>query len=181
MISPFRRTTNSSRDSYRRKAWIRSFEEIITDFSYNGDTMTAEERLMDPNRGFLKPGGTYYGNVGWFTYKYAPYRCDLVTNSSTDTDNNAAIVMRYAEVLLLYAEACAQTGDNDGLKDQGKEVPSFVDEFVEGSKPHKAKVVYDNAYYNTEYGFKAGKNELMPYPFGELSLNPNIKQNPGWE
>lgn len=219
-------------DSYRRKAWIRSFEEIITDFSYNGDTMTAEERLMDPNRGFLKPGGTYYGNVGWFTYKYAPYRCDLVTNSSTDTDNNAAIVMRYAEVLLLYAEACAQTGDNDGLKylnmvaeragaptyssltmdnvkkekrfelylegcrfadlvrwgdaatvlkDQGKEVPSFVDEFVEGSKPHKAKVVYDNAYYNTEYGFKAGKNELMPYPFGELSLNPNIKQNPGWE
>jgi hypothetical protein len=180
----------------------------------------------------------YYGNCGWFTYKFAPYKSDLITNSGTDTDNNT-VIMRYAEVLLLYAEACAQTGDPDGLKylnmvaeragaptysactldnvkkekrfelymegyrfldlvrwgdaatvlkDQGKEVPSFTDPFVEGSHPHEAKIDLSNAYYNKEYGFKANKNELMPYPFGELQLNPydeaegvGLKQNPGWE
>ena len=74
------------------------------------------------------------------------------------------------------------------LKDQGKEVPSFTDLFVEGSHPHEAKIDLSNAYYNKEYGFKANKNEVMPYPFGELQLNPynedegvGLKQNPGWE
>lgn len=39
----------------------------------------------------------------------------------------------------------------------------------------------------TDYGFKAGKNEVMPYPLGEMQLNSwdeetqtGIKQNPGW-
>ena len=223
-------------DSYRRKAWVISYEELLGDFSYGGDKMSYEERLMDPNRGLSV--NAYYGNCGWFTYKFAPYKSDLITNSGTDTDNNT-VIMRYAEVLLLYAEACAQTGDPDGLKylnmvaeragaptysactldnvkkekrfelymegyrfldlvrwgdaatvlkDQGKEVPSFTDPFVEGSHPHEAKIDLSNAYYNKEYGFKANKNEVMPYPFGELQLNPyneaegvGLKQNPGWE
>jgi len=216
-------------DSYRRKAWLISYEELIADFSYGGDTMTREERLMDPLRGLSAP--KYYGNCGWFLYKYAPYRSDTITNSTDATDSNTH-VMRYAEVLLLYAEACAQTGDNDGLKylnmiaeragaptytsltmdnvkkekrfelymegtrfadlvrwgdaasvlkDQGKCVPSFTDPFVEGSVPHSAVIDYSDAYYNTEYGFKTGKNELMPFPFNELNINENLVQNPGWD
>ena len=29
-------------------------------------------------------------------------------------------------------------------------------------------------------GFKAGKNELFPFPFNEMQLNPNLVQNPGY-
>ena len=74
------------------------------------------------------------------------------------------------------------------LKDQGKCVPSFVDPFdKEKGIPHSAVVDLSKAYYNDTYGFVAGKNEVMPYPFGELQLNSyneetgeGIKQNPGW-
>lgn len=29
-------------------------------------------------------------------------------------------------------------------------------------------------------GFTVGKNELFPFPYDELVLNKNLKQNPGW-
>ena len=29
-------------------------------------------------------------------------------------------------------------------------------------------------------GFKTGKHELFPFPANEMSVNPNMKQNPGW-
>ena len=230
-------------DSYRRKAWIISYEELLTDFSYpqiEGDaTMTREQKLLDPSRGVSTVNHKYYGNCGWFLYKFAPYESDCITNSKTDTDNNT-VIMRYAEVLLLYAEACAQTNDNSGLtylnmvatragaptydactldnvkkekrfelymegyrfpdlvrwgdaatvlKDQGKEVPSFFDPFdAAKGTPHSAQLDLSDADYNQTYGFKAGKNELMPFPFGELQLNPwneetgtGIKQNPNWD
>jgi hypothetical protein len=78
--------------------------------------MTKEEKLMDKNRGLdLKKRPDLYANYGWFWFKFIPYKSDLNTNSTAPTQENRT-VMRYAEVLLLYAEACAQTGDNDGLK-----------------------------------------------------------------
>ena len=240
-------------DSYRRKAWIISYEELLTDYEYlldeedvewQGATyhvkadkdMTKEEKLLDPRRGLSS--ASYFGNIGWFLIKYAPLETELNINSTDGNDNNTP-VMRYAEVLLLYAEACAQTGDPAGLdalnkvaaragaptydsltlenvkkekrfelymegfrfadlvrwgdaptvlKDQGKEVPSFVDPFDPAKGvPHQAVIDLSEAYYNDTYGFKAGKNELMPYPLGELQLNAyneetgeGIVQNPGW-
>lgn len=40
-------------------------------------------------------------------------------------------------------------------------------------------LVPDNASSPT-YGFKAGRNEYLPYPREEVDQNPNIKQNPGY-
>ena len=227
-------------DSYRRKAWLISYEELLTDYEYTFEddkTMTKEQKLMDPRRGLS--ASSYFGNVGWFMIKYMPLETERPDPNDVHKNDNNTPVMRYAEVLLLYAEACAQTGDNSGLaylnmvaeragaptystltmenvkkekrfemfmegtrfpdlvrwgdaatvlKDQGKEVPSFVDPFdPEKGIPHQAVVDYSTAYYNTTYGFQAGKNELMPYPLGELQLNAyneetgeGIKQNPGW-
>lgn len=36
--------------------------------------------------------------------------------------------------------------------------------------------------YNTSgsVGFQTGKHELLPFPATEMSVNPNMKQNPGW-
>lgn len=109
-------------NSARRKTWFVSYEELLTEFDYvsdvkaDGTEMTREEKLMDGNRGLdLKKYNDLYANYGYFWVKRLPYRSDLIHNHSTLTDENR-IIMRYAEVLLLYAEACAMTGDNDGLQ-----------------------------------------------------------------
>ena len=109
--------------SYRQKAWFVSYDEFITEFPYSkldkksdGTTMTREEKLMDPNRGLdFNKYNDLYANYGWFFFKYIPFQSDLFQNSSSNTDQNQ-VIMRYAEVLLLYAEACAQTGDASGLE-----------------------------------------------------------------
>ena len=108
--------------SYRQKAWIVSYEQYLTEFPYSkldknsdGSTKTREEKLMDPKRGLdFNKYNDLYANYGWFFFKKVPYQADLLNNSSVRTDQNQ-IIMRYAEVLLLYAEACAQTNDPSGL------------------------------------------------------------------
>lgn len=115
-------------NSYRRKTWMASYEEMITEYSYtdfkgknldinpDGSPMTKAQKLMDPNRGLdFNKYDEVYANYGYFFMKYMAWACDLIPNNSTVTEENR-IVMRYPEVLLLYAEACAMTNDNDGLK-----------------------------------------------------------------
>ena len=107
----------NERGSYRQKAWVVSYEDLLTEYSYSkidGDK-TKEEKLLDDKRGLdLAKRPDLYANCGWFFIKFLPYKSDLNANSSTCTQENK-ILMRYAEVLLLYAEACAMTGDNSGL------------------------------------------------------------------
>ena len=223
-------------NSYRRKAWIMSYDEMIEELDWNGyEDLTVEEKRMSPKIG-IQPGYHYFGSVGYFSMKRAPRKADLNANTDSNTHENQN-VMRYAEVLLLYAEACAMTNDNDGLqylnmvaeragaptydkltmenvkqekrfemfvegcrfadlvrwgdaatvlKDQGKEVPSFYDDFYDPNtgeptgRPHHLVVDYSDAYYNTDYGFKAGKNERMPFPYNTVEQNENLNQNPGW-
>lgn len=55
------------------------------------------------------------------------------------------------------------------LKDQGKVAPEMSSNGV---------VEYKN--YRTEYGFKQGKHERLPYPTTEVAVNKNVKQNPGY-
>lgn len=109
-------------DSPRRKAWFLSYEEFITEQDFSIDTkedgtkMTKEEKLMDSRRGLeLKKYNDLYANCGYFWVKRMPYISDLIHDHTSLTDENR-IIMRYAEVLLLYAEACAMTNDNDGLQ-----------------------------------------------------------------
>ena len=125
-------------NSARRKAWIASYEEFITDYpyplgestvdvpdsegtkhkvTYKADSeMTREEKLMDYRRGLnCEKYDETYANYGYYFMKFLPWASDLIPNNATVTEENR-IIMRYAEVLLLYAEACAMTNDNDGLK-----------------------------------------------------------------
>ena len=125
-------------NSARRKAWFVSYEEFITEYPYplaasevdvpdaNGNKvktqfkadadMTKEEKLMDFRRGLnCEKYDETYANYGYYFMKLLPWQSDLIPNNATVTQENR-IIMRYAEVLLLYAEACAMTNDNDGLK-----------------------------------------------------------------
>ena len=141
-VSPTKKFMDAIMDhepnSARRKAWFASYEEFITDYPYplgestvkvpdaNGDKhdvtykadadMTREEKLMDYRRGLnCEKYDETYANYGYYFMKLLPWQEDLSPNSSTVTEENR-IIMRYAEVLLLYAEACAMTNDNDGRK-----------------------------------------------------------------
>ena len=103
----------NEKGSYRQKAWVVSYEDLLTEYPYPKDgDMDKDQKLLDSGRGLdLQKRPDLYANCGWFFIKFVPRRSDLNTNSSSCTQENK-IVMRYAEVLLLYAEACAQAGDD---------------------------------------------------------------------
>lgn len=100
-------------DSYRRKYSIISYEEVLTELSYandvkpDGTAMTYEEKMRDPKRGIKDIRGLY-GNGEYLQLKRIVSPEDVAGHSTWSEAN--FVVMRYAEVLLMYAECCAQTG-----------------------------------------------------------------------
>ena len=72
---------------------------------YANDATVADKK-KDKNRGIFDASGIY-GNVGYFMWKRL-YRVEDRTPDANVEWN--MLVMRYAEVLLMYAECCAQTG-----------------------------------------------------------------------
>lgn len=91
---------NDGIDSYRRKAWILTYDEMLNVMPYASDDMSL--------RGIKNKNGVF-GNAGYWSWKKTPLRTDLIQNNTSTTQQNT-MVMRYAEVLLLYAEACANGG-----------------------------------------------------------------------
>ena len=109
---------NDGYDSARRKAWIKSYDEVLYEMPYTSDKegMTQEEKEKDSYRG-VQDGSGLYGHVGYFMWKRL-YRAEDRTPNAEIQWN--LVIMRYAEVLLMYAEACAQTGDASGLTSLNK-------------------------------------------------------------
>lgn len=72
-------------------------------------------------------------------------------------------------------------GDTDGVKDNGKNIPSAYDAFfTKGEPEHRIYVEYSNPNKGTT-GFIKGKHEYFAFPFDAISVNPNLKQNPSGE
>jgi len=108
---------NDGMDSPRRKAWIKTYDEILYDLQWDsdGDNFTpgyTEAKAWDPQRG-ITLDKNIYGNAGYFIYKICPHPNQGDQLSNNQFNRNASI-MRYAEVLLMYAEACAQLGETSG-------------------------------------------------------------------
>lgn len=104
---------NDGYDSARRKAWIKSYDEVLYEMPYSTDAEnpTLADKKKDSYRGIFDGSGLY-GHCGWFMWKRL-YRSEDRTPTAEIQWN--LVIMRYAEVLLMYAECCAQTGDNAGL------------------------------------------------------------------
>ncbi|MDR2883454.1 MAG: RagB/SusD family nutrient uptake outer membrane protein [Alistipes sp.] len=102
---------NDGIDSHRRKAWIKTYDEFLYELTWPSDATntTLELKKTDKNRGVSPSGGGLYGHEGYFQWKYVPFDRDKIARLGELMENNV-VVMRYAEVLLLYAEACAQSG-----------------------------------------------------------------------
>jgi starch-binding outer membrane protein, SusD/RagB family len=102
--------------SYRRKASIVSYDEFLYDPSVGWSTdatlTTDALKQADPKRGITNVDGLY-GNAYYLQKKFVNAKEDRPTNGYRYNNFN---IQRYADVLLLYAEVCAQTNDADGLQ-----------------------------------------------------------------
>jgi hypothetical protein len=112
---------NDGIGSARRKAWIKTYDEILYDHQWASDAepfvpgRTAFKET-DPKRGVGGAAGFIYGNEGYFCWKIVVHKDQGDLNAINSAWDRNLSLMRYAEVLLLYAEACAQTNDPDGLQ-----------------------------------------------------------------
>ena len=75
--------------------------------------LTLEQKKASKAIGIADPKDGLYGQSFWLPFKQLVRSTDAGAYGNNVRLNNN-VVMRYAEVLLLYAEACLQTGDNAG-------------------------------------------------------------------
>ena len=167
-------------------------------------------------------------NEGYFTYRGIAFISDFydIPGFWKYSRTNAAM-LRYAEVLLLYAEAkflVDNDADGSGLaalnevrrRAQIPEVSALTYQIIKDER--RAELFYEQERYfdlvrwgdapealknkgkklYKFYGYKPGTTEwnievidgpgsgwqdkynLLPFPFEQISANPNLKQNPGW-
>ena len=83
--------------------------EKITTVGDKSDTTFTDDKTKDIQRGIAS---YLYGQTQYLENKRQTDPADMDFWYSTLN----VLIARYAEALLLYAEACAQTGDNDGLQ-----------------------------------------------------------------
>ena len=110
--------------------------------------------------------------------------------SKTISSELTLAAVKKEKMLEMWLEGCRfqdliRWGDTNELADNGKYYPSFTDEKALGiSDKHIGILDESDANWceqlYKEVGFKKGKHELFPFPFAELAVNPNIKQNPGY-
>ncbi len=111
---------NDGDHSYRLNASLKRIDDAVYHMSYGKDEidkMTDEQKKTSDKIGINDPVQGLYGNSTWLPFKQVMRASD--TQGKKYGDNirlNNYLVMRYAEVLLNYAEACIQTGDLDEAK-----------------------------------------------------------------
>ena len=107
-------------DSYRFKATLKHIDDAVYKMEYADsalNAMSVEEKMKSKKVGINDPVQGLYDNSFWLAFKQVMRKADTDGNKYGDNVRlNNYIVMRYAEVLLNYAEACLQTGDQDEAK-----------------------------------------------------------------
>ncbi len=111
--------------------------------------------------------------------------------------------MRYAEVLLIAAEALNEVGSpgpaltqlnkiraRAGLEDITEMDQTILRGLILTERRHEMALEQERFYDLVRtgnapavlgpLGFVTGKNEIFPIPAAELLLDPNLTQNPGW-
>ena len=107
---------NDGEDSYRTKATIIPAVDVIYNTVYGleaVDKLTLEQKKTSTALGIDARG--LYGQSFYLPLKQIAKTTDLMAPGQNLRVNNF-VIMRYAEVLLMYAEACLQTGDAASAK-----------------------------------------------------------------
>jgi hypothetical protein len=184
-------------------------------------------KATDVARGISDPTGLY-GMCEYMPIKRMVNAEDVATWWGTDCN---FMIMRYAVVLLMYAEAAAQStdeggiglqalnyiqtragapttaltlenvkkekkyemwlegvrwpdmvrwGDVDGVKNNGKNIPSLYDKFfTDGAAEHEFFVKYSNPNEGKTVGYQ-DKHAYFPFPYNVVAINPELKQREGF-
>jgi hypothetical protein len=148
--------------------------------------------------------GTGYKHTGFFNRKYIPRQGDANVGDQNLTNPNNYRSIRYADVLLMAAEANSRSGNNT----KGQEYLNKVRDRAFGDTNHRITVtgqaltdfiwnerrvellgeghrffdlVRTGKAVGKITGFTANKNEIFPIPFEEIQFsNGNWQQNPGY-
>jgi hypothetical protein len=176
-------------------------------YYYRGDTTRVYNRTWAQWRPIRNE---YNDNSRLFFKKYGEYY-----TGSNDQLWEAQInpkVLRFADVLLMYAEALNEQGQTgaaapfvnrvrarvnlrplasglsqaqmrsailtERLKELGLEGQRWRDLGRQNLFANLAELRSHDPDFNN---FVAGQSQLLPIPTREVTLNPNIKQNPGWQ
>ncbi|MDO5446762.1 MAG: RagB/SusD family nutrient uptake outer membrane protein [Prevotellaceae bacterium] len=107
---------NDGMESARRKAWIMTYDEYLYNAQWINDPQPfvpgkTDVKAKDATRGLNKVG--VYACEGFFNWKTVVHKDQNDICSANEGQRNFSI-MRYPEVLLMYAECCAMAGDADG-------------------------------------------------------------------
>ncbi len=146
--------------------------------------------------------GEGYKHTGFFNRKYLPRQGDSNTGDQNLTNPNNYRAIRYADVLLMAAEAFNRGGIDDGkartylnlvrrrafgdlnhdISASGAALTDFIlaERRLElmGEGHRFFDLVRTNRAVGTIPGFTAGKNEVFPVPFEEIQFsNGNWQQN----
>lgn len=111
---------NDGDHSYRLNATLKRIDDAVYHMSYGKDeidNMSEEQKKTSDKIGINDPVQGLYGNSTWLPFKQVMRASDTQDKKYGDNIRlNNYLVMRYAEVLLNYAEACLQTGHPDEAK-----------------------------------------------------------------
>ena len=179
-------------------------EDLITFYQSRGEVVRPATTLL--YRGTITPEGdeikatctnpVYNGKC------YTPSIYNNWSNNGYGYDYNVR-VLRYAEVLLMYAEALlngAPVGESGITADQavnlvrhraqlqplsGVTLQNVWDErraelAMEEDRFFDLIRIGQAAETLSSHGFTSGKNEVFPIPANQRQLNPNLVQNPGY-
>ena len=100
--------------SPRFDATLKHIDDAVYNMEYaNPDiaALTPEQRKASKLVGIADVKDGLYGQSFWLPFKQLLRSTDAA-NYGSNVSMNKGLIMRYAEVLLLYGEACLQSGDN---------------------------------------------------------------------
>lgn len=107
--------TNDGPDSYRFNTTFKAIDDAVYNMPYGVeevDNMTLEEKMNSKLIGINDVNNGLYGQSFWLPFKQLIRTTDVDRRYGSTIRLNNYTIMRYAEVLLLYAEACLNTGDS---------------------------------------------------------------------
>lgn len=187
-------------------------------FSFNVPTRAAFEAyepgdsrrdvsILDIEAWAAATGATYgvgYEHTGFYNRKYIARKGDSNIGDQNLTNPNNYRAIRYADVLLMAAEALNATNNDERARtylnmvrrrafgDQDHDISASGDalrDFIRNERRLELMgeghrffdIVRQGIAADNIDGFQAGKNELFPVPFEEIQFsNGNWTQNPGY-
>ncbi len=171
---------------------------------FDEDDIRRDYSILDISAFAAETGATFvegYKHTGFFNRKYLPRENNNVGDANLTQPNNYRAI-RYADVLLMAAEALNRGGINDqlaqdylnmvrsraGLDDVNATGSSLTDAIFKdrrlelvGEGHRFFDLVRTGRAANAIEGFTPNKNEIFPIPLEEIEFSQgNWEQNPGY-